>query len=616
MSVHIFTYLKTVLFAGVLMLLNTANIYAVTPACDTALAADTIFDSDMDCPSTAIRIDAGSSNAVLDCAGFSIRTTSDRAINGGSASGVTIKNCMISTAHRGGRGMQFGTLTNSTISGNTISTTGRESRGMDFRDNSSSNLIIDNTVHTTESSSLGIRFQVGSDNNTVTNNTFQADASYAVNIQSASGNVFTGNTLISPNGYLYQGPFNLQEGGMSVDSAGNIYAVENDWGSSAGGGNGIGEATAFFLVDPITGVANSVIPLLEGGVDVGFGFGALEILPNGRVMALADQSVATGPLYEINPNTGEVTEIVGGVVPGTVTGHPSGLDATSNTSLFVTTNEGELLSVDPDTGDVTEIGEQGIGWAGLAIHPISGDAYTISRWDVELSETAHLYKIDLADGQVIGSEIGDTDVKWLSDIDFAPDGMLYGNLNLVVIDITTGMSTTVGDGFGGDPLEPLSQNNSMENSVMQTDQGSINFTGNIILPSVAETEISSTSVDISSNKAMVDSTTLPFLNAPARITLSGLSGTERTLLVDENDDGTFDSCPTTLCTLVSFADGNLIFDVMGFTTYSSEETGSSGGEEEEESSGSGGSSFSPWLLLSLILGVWALRTRITIRYKM
>jgi len=602
MSDHKFTYLKTVLLAGVLMLLNTTNIYAVTPACDTTLTTDTIFDSDMNCPSRAIRFNAGSNNVVLDCAGFSISTTDDIVISGGSASGITIKNCTISTAHRNGRGMQFGGLTNSTISGNTISTTGRESRGMDFRDNASSNLIIDNTVHTAGSSSLGIRFQVGSDNNTVTNNTFQADASYAVNIQSASGNVLTGNTLISPNGYIMQRQFSLQNGGMSVDSAGNIYAVENDWGSS----NGIGEATAFFLVDPVTGVANSVIPLLEGGVDFGFGFGALEILPNGDVMAFTGGSGApAGPFYKIDPNTGEVTEIPGGVVPVSVTGDPSGLEAT-DTTLYATTNVGELLSIDLTTGDVTEIGVEGIvGWAGLAIHPISKDAYTISRWNDEPSKTAHLYKIDITNNQII-AEIGDTDVKWLSDIDFAPDGTLYGNSNLVVIDITTGQSTARGS-FGGDPLEPLSQDNSIENTVMQTDQGSINFTGNIILPSVAETDISSTSVEISANKVMVDSTTHPYLNVPARISLVGLSGTEKTLLVDENDDGTFDSCPTALCTLVSFTGGNLIFDVMGFTTYSSEEVSDGGG--------GGGGSLSPWLLLSLILGMWVLSIRTTTWYK-
>ena len=786
MSLHTFTPLKTVLFAGILMLLNTANIYAVTPACGTTLTTDTIFDSDMNCPSWAIRINAGSNNKVLDCAGFRIRTTSDIAIHGGSASGITIKNCTISTAHRNGRGMQFGRLTLSTISGNTISTTGRESRGMDFRDNSSSNLITDNTVHTTGPSSLGIRFQVGSNNNTVTNNTFQADASYAVNIQSSSGNVLTGNTLISPNGYLFQGHFSLQNGGMSVDSAGNIYAVENNWGSS----NGIGEATAFFLVDPITGAANSVIPLLKGGVDVGFGFGALEFMPGGRVLALR----GANELYEINRTTGEITRLVL-EIPANMKGSLNGLEATGADSLLATTNTGQLISYtvdydndagnydpdaddlwninqgavvtdsspliggsdignmfggeagsvesdntlfadnlavgavhyvewqtpapvtisnfklsansDGDTGDrsfkrfslfakdlvtgnfesisefssanpytdtpcnlapssylavsintptttaqefraefeqfapasgasgpriqeldgfadpdpggcilngsdvVTIIGDSGIGWAGLAIHPTDGDAYTISRWSDEPSNTAHLYKIDITDGQII-AEIGDTDVKWLSDIDFAPNGTLYGNSNLVVIDITTGQSTARGS-FGGDPLEPLSQNNSIEISVMQTAQGSISFTGNIILPSVAETDISSTGVEISANKVMVDSTTHPHLNVPARISLSGLSGKERTLLVDENDDGTFDSCPSALCTLVSFTGGTLIFDVAGFTTYSSEEESSDG--VEESSGGGSGGSFSPWLLLSLILGVWVVRTRITTRCK-
>jgi hypothetical protein len=456
--------------------------------------------------------------------------------------------------------MQFSRLTGSTISGNTISTTGKESRAMDFRDNSSSNLITDNTVHTTGSSSLGIRFQVGSANNIVTNNTFQADASYAVNIQSSSGNVFTGNTLISAEGYLFQGQLSLQNGGLGIDSAGNIFAVENDWGSSSG----IGEATAFFMVDPVTGVANSVIPLLGSGVDVGFGFDALDILPNGTILALSGQGGDSASIYVINPNTGEVTAFALNLP--ILSGSLNGLEATGNTSMLATTNKGELASIDLTTGDVTLIGDQGVGWTGLAIHPTSGKAYTISRWRDELSLTAHLYEIDLTNGQVI-AKIGDTDTRWLSDIDFAPDGTLYGSQDLVVIDIATGLGTTVGS-FGGDPLEPISQNNSIENSVLQTDQGSVNFTGNILLPS-AEADISSTRVDISFNEAKVDSTALPFLDAPARITLTGLPGSSRSLLVDPEDDGSFVSCLSPQCTLVSFSGGELVLDVTGFTTYSS-----------------------------------------------
>ena len=51
--------------------------------------------------------------------------------------------------------------------------------------------------------------------------------------------------------------------------------------------------------------------------------------------------------------------------------------------------------------------------------------------------------------------------------------------------------------------------------------------------------------------------------------LENLGGTSRTLLVDPEDDGTFVPCPSSQCTPVSFTDGTLIFDVTGFTTYSS-----------------------------------------------
>ena len=456
-------------------------------------------------------------------------------------------------------------ITNSEISNNIISTTDQSSRAINLRGNSNLNLITDNTVHTAGSGSHGIRIEASANSNTVTNNTFEADASYAVSIRSASDNELTANTLISPDGYVFQGKFLLQNGGLSVDSAGNIYAVENNWGSSAGGNSGIGEATAFFLVDPITGVANSVIPLLENGVDVGFGFDALEILPDGRFMALTGFGGGTSPLYEINPNTGEVTAIALNLP--FLQGKLNGLEAASNTNLLATTNQGELANINLTTGDVTVIGDQATGWTGLAIHPISSKAYTVSRQRNETSNTAHLYEININTGQVI-AHIGDTEIAAISGIDFAPDGTLYGNYDLVVIDISTGLGTTVGS-FGDDPLEPLPENNTMENNVMQTDDGSVVFTESIILPSVAETDISSTRVEISFNKAKVDSTALPFLDVPARITLTGLSGSSRSLLVDPEDDGSFVPCLLPQCTFVSFTGGELIFDVTGFTTYSS-----------------------------------------------
>ncbi len=66
MGDHRSTYLKSTLFAGVLILLNATNIQAATPACGTTLTANTTLSSDMLCPSTAIRFNAGSNDVVLD----------------------------------------------------------------------------------------------------------------------------------------------------------------------------------------------------------------------------------------------------------------------------------------------------------------------------------------------------------------------------------------------------------------------------------------------------------------------------------------------------------------------------------------------------------------------
>lgn len=549
---------------GLMMPLSIPIVQAATPSCEATLTKDTKLNSDMFCPSRAINFSgARSKNVTLNCAGYIISSASGRVIDARSTSGITIKNCLITTSHDGGRAIQFTGVKNSKISGNTISTVGDASRGIGFRGGSSSNSITNNTVQVMGSGN-GINFQASSNNNTVKNNEFLTGSSYAVNIQSSSNNVLTGNTLSSPSGYVYQSSFSLQNGGMAVDSAGNIYGVENNWGSRAG----IGKATAFFQVDPLTGQAHTVMPLLQGGKDLKFGFSALDILPNGRVLALSDYGFSPddfSPLYEIDPNTGNVTGIDLKYPQNTL----NGLEATSNTTLLATSNRGDLMQIDLVTGLVYLVGEQDKEWTGVAIHPTSGKVYTVSRRNDEATNTAHLYEVDINTGQII-SEIGDTGITSISGIDFAPDGTLYGNYDLVSIDITTGVGTTVGS-FGPNPLEPLSRKNRLKNNVFQAFDGSVQLTDSITLPSVLKTDISTTKVEIAANQVMVDTAALPFLNEPARITLYDLTEDYRKLLVDREDDGSFVDCGSSQCKFISYLDGTLVFDVKGFTTYTSEE---------------------------------------------
>jgi len=559
-------YLLVAWATGILMLLSSSMAQAVSPDCDATLTADTKLDSDMNCIGTALHLAGKASKKItLNCDGFSIDVVNGPGILVENVTGATIKDCNISTNGYASHGIVLSAgSTKNLIKDNWITTTGRNSRGIELLD-SSENRISSNTLDTSNTEGNAIRLRSGSDNNLVSDNTLITAASHAISIESSSKNRIHDNWLESTHGFLMQRNLALQSGGLGVDSSGNIYAVDNNQGSSGG----IGSATAFFLVDPLTGLANNVLPLLVGVDDIGIGFDALEVLPGGRILALSSFGAAA-TLYEINQN-GQVTSIPLSL-DGSISGRPNGLEATSDTNLLATTDLGELLEINLITNSVTEIGSQGIGLTDLASHPSNGKTYAVSLHADEGSNTGHLYEINVSTGQLV-IDLGDTGSSDLSDIDFAMDGTLYANSDgkLAVVDILDGSLTFTTDSFGPDPLEPLSRKTRLRGNLMQNAHGSIGFNDSITIPAKIETDISVIFLEIAANQVMVDSTELPFLDTPARITLENLAGTYRKLLVDPEDDGSFTPCKPSRCKFVSFLNGRLVFDVKGFSTYSSEE---------------------------------------------
>jgi hypothetical protein len=628
MSDYKITYLKTALFAGFLILLNTTNIYAATPACGTPLTTDTTLDSNMNCSSTALFLD--SNDVTLDCAGFTITVTgfSSRAIDAFNVTGVIIKNCNINTDATSGFGIIWSTVSSSEISnniittantfspgiglsrdsnnnlidGNMISTTGLSSRAIQIENHSSSNIVSNNNVISAESD--GVRIRANSDNNILSKNTIASDLSNAVRIESSAGNQLTDNTFISPSSFVRVRKLVIQNGGLSVDDAGNVFAVENNFGGSGGSG---GSVTTMVQVDPNTGDPISYLRLVSGGNDLGFGFDSLEIMSDDRF--LATRGGRNTSLYEINSVTGEVALIP--ITYPALSGNLNGLQATGADTLLATTNDGELLSIDLGTNMATLIGQDGEGWTDLALHPTTGRLYVSTRWSIEPSGTSHLWEINPANGNIIG-EIGDTGIPFLGDIDFSAGGVLYGNNGLEMIDETSGLGTTIG-GFGSDPNEAPSANNKLTDQTFSaTTTAAVQFLQPFDLPS-EDFNLDSTAIQLGQNMIFVDSALFPFLDVPARITFENLGGTERDLLIDPQDDGTFEPCGPPQCTFVSFTGGTLTFDVAGFTTYSSEAV--SDGGDGGGGGGGGGGSFSPWFLLTFVLGMWTLRIRITSRYK-
>jgi parallel beta-helix repeat protein len=76
-------------------------------------------------------------------------------------------------------------------------------------------------------------------------------------------------------------------------------------------------------------------------------------------------------------------------------------------------------------------------------------------------------------------------------------------------------------------------------------------------------------VTLSSNLARVLSSGLhSSFNSSANVTLYGLTFKNPGILWDPEDDGTFTKCPDNICTKLSYASGNLLFNVTQFTGYS------------------------------------------------
>jgi len=88
---------------------------------------------------------------------------------------------------------------------------------------------------------------------------------------------------------------------------------------------------------------------------------------------------------------------------------------------------------------------------------------------------------------------------------------------------------------------------------------------------------------VSYNSIFINTTAIPNLNNSAILTLSDLLFNTPKILIDGKQ------CPSSICTIISYNSGTLIFNVTHFTTYSAAEgyiapTGNGGG-----SSGGGGS---------------------------
>ncbi len=582
------------------------------PLCGDTIFSDTALTDDLlGCPSRGLRI--GADNVTLNCDGNTIEAAGNRVVEVNfGLSNVTVQNCVlvstantdalrvnngtnisiigneITTSGTQSRGIRLNSTSMSLVENNKVTTTGQSSdgirlsgspenhvidnqvttagetaRGFRIESGASDNLILANIVRTTGLNSSGMLIRSGSDGNVVELNSLRVNTGQSIRIESSSNNLFIQNTLETEDTWLRSRRTTLQNGGLSVHPNGRLFAVENNFGSSSG----IGTSTALIEFDPVTNQVVRVRQITEGNNVLGFGFDALEITSDGRFLATRGGSEfrPTGELYEIsldpvNPDNAMAAFLF--PLPKV-----NGLQSSGDGLLLATTNQGEIFNIDLSTGVFTSLGDFGVGWTDIAVHPSSGRVFVLTRHIQEESATNHLYEIDFGLGTA--TEVGDTGEAFISDIDFAADDTMYANgSGLLKIDPNTAATERIG-AFGEDPFEPPSENNLLTDTTLNGLGGSVHYPGDLLVPPGVATEVSTNDLNISFNRIFVDSGAFPFLNVPATLTLTNLSGSKRVPVVDPEDDGTFMYCGADRCSPVSFSGGTLQFDVTGFTTYSS-----------------------------------------------
>lgn len=111
------------------------------------------------------------------------------------------------------------------------------------------------------------------------------------------------------------------------------------------------------------------------------------------------------------------------------------------------------------------------------------------------------------------------------------------------------------------------ENNNFTNTTFQTANGSINIPGTFSITNA--TDITLAKLNVTQNKAWLNSTNLTFMNVTGIITLFGLNSTNARPTVDYSQFSNFVLCPLSICTVFTYLAGILQFNVSQFSAYSS-----------------------------------------------
>ena len=581
--------------------------------CTTVNASSTLT-ADISASGSCILI--ATSDVVFDCNGHVISWDTG-AGNSASAvlvenmSNITVKNCVLrdlSVHSNRSIGINLTNTNLSTLLNNTIQTNGTtHNYGIILQNNSNNNTVTNNTIRTNGTTdNYGIHILISSHNNTINNNFIFTDGSAGTNYGIYLFNIVTQNIIanntIATNGttsnsgiYLSSNAHNNTISNNSINTNGTTTSnygiailstvfeniVRNNSISTYGSSSNHG----MYLQSSAdnNSIFNNTIQT-NGTAGTNYG---IYIFVSGRGNNVINNTIRTNGTSN---NVGIRLETAAGGVMANNTLVNNNLQTNGTSSgnrgiyLFGTGVIFNLVANNTiqTSGTSINLGIQfSSAYNNTAINnTITTTGTSTDNYGVSFASTSAV------NNTIINSSITTNGTANNTGIRFDPGG----NKNLVAnVTITTGGTNSSGIGFvsaHNNTLENITLNNTL---IWITTQGSqnntlsnitfLNANGSIRITAQAMTnqteEVNQSLLNITNNTAFLNSTNLTWLNTTAQITLNTITWADPRPLVSGNDDGAYINCSSSTCTEHSYAGGIYVFNVTGFTTYSSEQNASS-----------------------------------------
>ncbi len=543
-------------------------------------------------------ITIGNDSMVLDCAGYSIfynanGTDAEFGIASTGHSNITIKNCNIrdtNSTGNNGFGINFSYGNDSIITNTNITTNGSQfSNGMNIVRDSNRNTITNSTIMTFGINSYGIYLLYNSSGNNITGNTIQTNDSdsYAIYLLNSITDTIIGSNNITAVGSAIVTTTYSSRNNISDNNITSIYTTGSRYGISITNSEN-------------NTIKNNIVLAQDANINLAYSTG--NIITGNRLTINTTFFTPYVAYWASTNNTlfsnNTLTTVSDGCWLMRINGFNNNNIVSSNT--FLSNN---ITSYSNNGGIVIDGGLNNtfayntitgyFGGVGIGFIISSNTNYThISNNNISmLGASSHIgIKIgSQASNQVSDSQIIENNqitlnatssqgilVTWLSTNNtFRNNKITTTGANSYGVYIGTSNSsffnsTTINSSQGWIILFANTMNN-FTNTTFMTPNGTIS-----ILPLIqlnGSIEINNSKLNITSNRAFLNSTALPFLNTSGIITLYGISYITPKSQVDYNNSENYTDCPASQCTNLSYSGNVFVFNTTHFTSYRAAEGG-------------------------------------------